>query len=128
MSISVDKWKLGCFVTLFFISSIGRAQSSVTSISFNEKEYLSPQGWYLKFLNGGYALFNLDTVQYRINKDTLHLIAIRTWIGEQRHQFKEDYLYLYTFINEGLQLQPLSLPYDSTKKRGNYCIERHSRT
>ena len=108
MLIPIPKCKLCVVVSLLFVFSLAKSQSSVQP-SFNGKQYLSPKGWYLYFLNGNQALFNTDTLSYRINKDTLHLTAIRTWIGERRHQFKEEYFYLVSSLPNGLSLQPISL-------------------
>jgi hypothetical protein len=109
MPVSINKWKRSVVVLLFFVSSFTKAQSVVQS-SFKGKQYLSPQGWYLHFFNDHQALSNVDTVTYRIDKDTLHLTAIRTWIGERRHQFKEEYFYSISSLPDGLSLQPISLP------------------
>jgi hypothetical protein len=116
MPIWIYKWKLYTLLVLFFVSSVARSQSYSLPSSYQGKQYLSPQGWYLHFINNRKALFNTDTVEYNINRDTLHLISIHTWIGEQIHQLRKNYFYLLSPSPNGLRLQPLSLPGSSVPK------------
>lgn len=103
-------------LALFFCRPLLATAQLPSPKSLQGKAYLSPDGWDLFFLDGKKAIFNLDTVTYTLSKDTLHFVATREWIGEQRHTLVENYVYRISLIPDGIQLQPLRLPYSDSSK------------
>lgn len=115
------RWKRYAWIALTFLPFISNAQTPASLVG---KEYLSPDGRYLRFLSTTQAFFNADTVQYRIQEDTLHLTATYTWIGESRHQFTQEFIYGLSLLPNGFTLKALSLPGGIKKEELLQFIDR----
>lgn len=97
-------YKFLIFVFVISAQMTVQAQIVTEPVLFSGKKYLSEMGHYLNFLNNDQAIFNVDTFQYRVKQDTIHLEKISWLIGETRQQFTQRYIYSFLFFSDRLKL------------------------